>query len=297
MDNEMKKAFEKHLTQLNRCHLDGTKVKPMPAEERQCFAREQKQMTERNARVLKANGRLRPYRKVSIDGRRTVYYTYDYARFIQSKQQYYLEECREHRRAVVKGKKIVRDERLHTPKVGPWEKEPLEADPGERAPLQRSAYDRLEAVKYAERWWNDYHPEYHQFTDNCTNFISQCLKAGGALMHGAPDREKGWWYRQDDWSYSWAVAHSMRWYLSGSRTGLTATEVERASDLQPGDIICYDFEGDGNWDHTTIVVSKDGNREPLVNAQTENSRNRYWRYEDSTAWTPNIAYKFFQIND
>lgn len=37
-------------------------------------------------------------------------------------------------------------------------------------------YNRLEAVKYAERWWNSFNPEYRRFEDDCTNYISQCLR-------------------------------------------------------------------------------------------------------------------------
>lgn len=168
----------------------------------------------------------------------------------------------------------------------------------ERDPeLYRFTYDRLAAVKYAERWWNDYNPKYEKFHVDCTNYVSQCLHAGGAPMRGAPDRGNGWWYQHDNWSYSWSVANALRWYLSGSTKGLKGREVEAAEDLDPGDVICYDFEGDGRWDHTTIVVAKDAYGMPLVNAHTENSRNRYWSYEDSTAWTPNIAYKFFHIGE
>lgn len=159
----------------------------------------------------------------------------------------------------------------------------------------RFSYDRRAAVKYAERWWNSYNPDFRYFSVDCTNYVSQCLLAGGAPMRGGSDRSKGWWYRYDNWSYSWAVAHSMRWYLSGSNEGLKGREVETAEELQPGDVICYDFQGDGRWDHTTFVVSKDANNMPLVNAHTDNSRHRYWSYEDSTAWTPQIKYKFFKI--
>lgn len=161
----------------------------------------------------------------------------------------------------------------------------------------RFTYDRLAAVKYAERWWNDYNPAFRKFDVDCTNYISQCLLAGGATMHGAPDRERGWWYQENNWSFSWAVAHSMRWYLSGATSGLQGKEVSSAKELIPGDVICYDFEGDGRWDHTTIVVAKDANDMPLVNAHTNNSRHRYWTYEDSAAWTQNINYKFFRIGE
>lgn len=161
----------------------------------------------------------------------------------------------------------------------------------------RFSYDRLAAVRYAERWWNSYNPAYRVFDVDCTNYVSQCLRAGGAPMWGAPVRNRGWWYGSDSWSFSWAVAHSLRWYLSGSTQGLKGKEVETADQLLPGDVICYDFQGDGRWDHNTIVVAKDAYGMPLVNAHTDNSRNRYWSYEDSTAWTENIEYKFFRIGE
>ncbi|MCK0470428.1 amidase domain-containing protein [Halalkalibacter sp. APA_J-10(15)] len=161
--------------------------------------------------------------------------------------------------------------------------------------IQRATYDRRKAVQYAERWWNDYNPQYEKFENNCTNFISQCLRAGGAEMRGFSNRSKGWWYNGRTWSYSWSVANAMRWYLSGANSGLRGEERARAELLEPGDVICYDFNGNGSWQHTTIVVAKDANGEPLVNAQTTNSRMRYWKYEDSTAWTPQIQYKFFHI--
>src|SRR5699024_11017320 len=99
------------------------------------------------------------------------------------------------------------------------------------------SYDRRLAVQYAERWWNSYNPNFKQFAVDCTNYISQCLLAGGAPMTGAPVRDRGWWYGDETWSFSWAVAHSMRWYLSGATSGLQGKEVERPEDLMPGDVI------------------------------------------------------------
>lgn len=164
--------------------------------------------------------------------------------------------------------------------------------------LERFNYDRQEAVRYAEYWWNDANPAFEFFEVNdCTNYISQCLQAGGAPMRGYPNRSTGWWYQDNDWSFSWSVAHAFRWYLSGSTKGLQAVEVDRPEKLQPGDVICYDFEGDGRFDHTTIVVAKNIDNMPLVNAHTNNSRHRYWDYQDSLAWTPECQYKFFAISN
>jgi hypothetical protein len=213
---------------------------------------------------------------------------------IQLNNQLYLEERREDRRAVFINEQLDQDVSFpHTEQEREATRQlklNLEQRDGEAR-----AYDRREAVRYAELWWDDYNPEYRKFTNNCTNFVSQCLRAGGASMSGHSDRSKGWWYRSANWSYSWSVAHALRWHLSGSKSGLRGVERESAVELEPGDVICYDFDGDGRWQHTTIVVAKDANGEPLVNAQTANSRMRYWKYEDSTAWTPNIKYKFFHI--
>jgi len=51
-------------------------------------------------------------------------------------------------------------------------------------------YNRLKAVSYADEWCNDgpqakgYNPEYFQYPNDCTNFVSQCLKAGGIFFEG-----------------------------------------------------------------------------------------------------------------
>ena len=157
-------------------------------------------------------------------------------------------------------------------------------------------YDRMKAVQYAERWWNEFNPDYYKFTDDCTNFISQCLHAGGIPMWGAPNKNKGWWIRGKNWSYTWTTAHSLYHLLKGGK-GIRTKEVGTAQELNLGDILCIDFEGDGRFDHNLIVTAKDQNGMPLVNAHTMNSRHRYWTYEDSSRYTPNIVYKFFMIVD
>lgn len=162
--------------------------------------------------------------------------------------------------------------------------------------VERVSYDRAAAVAYAERWWNDSNPRFRHFDVDCSNFVSQCLWAGGFPMEGAPLAGRGWWYIGDGgpgdrWSYSWAVAHSLRWYLAQSRR---VEEKGLARELLPGDVISYDFDGDDRWEHSTVVVGYDDG-EPLVNAHTDNSRQRPWAYLDSPAYTPRIQYRFWHI--
>lgn len=157
-------------------------------------------------------------------------------------------------------------------------------------------YNRQAAVQYANTWWNSYNPAYPTFDVDCTNYISQCLKAGGAPMRGYPNREKGWWIEGGTWSLSWSTSHSLRWYLETSTVGLKGVRVANARDLELGDVICYDFEGDGRFDHTTIVTGFNGN-EPLVNAHTNNSKDRDWSYNTSYAFQKETKYIFFHIVD
>ncbi|MDV2686187.1 amidase domain-containing protein [Alkalihalophilus lindianensis] len=244
----------------------------------------------------KASGTI--LRKQLIGDKEIVDYVVKYEQFIKIKKKIHSTEMVEERRAIFEEGVLKEDKERKVKRQTKEEKvesSPLTFLDTRELAGHRSKYNRLEAVKYAERWWNDYNPAYKKFKDNCTNYISQCLRAGGAPMTGGGNRASGWWLQKNNWSYSWSVAHSFRWYLSGAKTGLKGVERERARDLVVGDVICYDFNGDGRWQHTTIVVAKDGNGEPLVNAQTTNSRMRYWAYEDSTAWTPNIKYKFFHI--
>jgi len=165
-----------------------------------------------------------------------------------------------------------------------------------------TAYDRAKACAYAEKWWNGANPRYESFEVDCTNFVSQCLFAGGAPMNYTGKRESGWWYKGKDgsrelWSFSWAVAHGLQSHLAASRSGLRAETVDSPQRLAVGDVICYDWEGDGRFQHNTIVTGFDAAGMPLVDAHTVNSHRRYWDYRDSYAWTPNTRYRFFHIAD
>jgi hypothetical protein len=207
------------------------------------------------------------------------------------------EETEERLAKFYKGALVMDEERIPNEE---YEPQPETAAPvfQEEGPERLSyQYNRLKAVQYAERWWNSYNPAYKKFENDCTNFISQCLHVGGAPMRGYPNRGNGWWLQQANWSYSWAVANSLRLYLALSKAGLRSKEVSSPDQLLLGDVICYDFEGDGRYNHNTIVTGKDAYGMPLVNAHTYNSRMRYWAYEDSSAYTPNIKYKLFTILD
>ncbi|MDF2606297.1 MAG: hypothetical protein K0S34_487 [Bacillales bacterium] len=249
-------------------------------------------LLKRKAKVLKCDAKLKIIRKFESLGQTTVEYIVFFQNLIKQDSKIYMEEEQQHRIAVLVQGEIISDntveiEDVENDTVLDWAEE-------EDAPREK-VYNRLEAVKYAEIYWNQYNPKYPRFENNCTNYISQCMIAGGASMTGYPKRSRGWWQVGKNYSYSWATANAFYWYLKGAKYGLRGEEVEKPQDLLLGDVICIDFKGVGTFNHTLIVTDKDANGMPLVNANTYNSRHRYWSYEDSTAYTPNIKYKFFRI--
>lgn len=117
-------------------------------------------------------------------------------------------------------------------------------------------------------------------------------------MRGQPQRDVGWWMvgLHERWSFSWTVAHSLRWYLETSTRGLTAKRVHSPSELEIGDVILYDFTNDGRIDHSVLVTSVVGGV-PYIHAHTSNSADRHYSYSDSTAYTPAMRYYYFKIAD
>ncbi|WP_157721687.1 amidase domain-containing protein [Tumebacillus avium] len=171
--------------------------------------------------------------------------------------------------------------------------EETDAEPATRE--MRGRYDRVRAFKYAELWWNGFNPAYAKMEGNdCTNYISQVVHAGGMPQIHSGSRSNGWWYRGKNWSFSWTVAHSFKLALPRL---LHAQEVADPRQLKVGDIICYDWDGDGRWQHNTVVVDFDAYGRPLVNAHTIASHRRYWDYRDSYAYTARTKYAFYHIPD
>jgi len=163
---------------------------------------------------------------------------------------------------------------------------PIPAQPS--APLQvRRRYNRLAAVRYAFRHWNN---PYRRFANmdtfggggDCANFVSQCLLAGGwpqDYRETAEDKE--WWYRRigqapfdgdgnDWWSCTWAVADAHFRYMRanhGQVLNLRANP-RLARRLRRGDIIYYDWDGDGRMNHSALVTGFTRLGSPLVTYRT-----------------------------
>lgn len=151
-------------------------------------------------------------------------------------------------------------------------------------------YSRRNAVDYALTYALHPNPEYRYFLvagnlgGDCSNFISQCLYAGGAPMDFGSQRP--WWYKKsprgnmnDTWSISWAVAHSLYWCLKVRNElklpGLKGEEVPDDSLMQLGDVIQFE-DFNGMVYHSGIVTSfavEGGRKVPLISHHTYNAIN------------------------
>ena len=151
---------------------------------------------------------------------------------------------------------------------------PVRRPTSRRRLLQR--YSRTAAAAYARKWAMSDNPAYGRIEPNdCTNFVSQALLAGGWSMVGGScsDRKDKnvWWFNPMEcrwvggrpWatevkaSFTWGGAQNLYWFMKESGRG---AEVSDPMDLEIGDVLQMDM-GAGHYNagrigHSMIVTGK-----------------------------------------
>ena len=135
-------------------------------------------------------------------------------------------------------------------------------------------YNRTLAVDYAIKYATDPNKQYKYYKfingngGDCTNFVSQCLKAGGSPVDY--NKIRPWWYHQGKSTICWSVAHSLYWYLkmnqSTNRNVIKGLEIEDIHNLEIGDVVFYENYNNVIF-HSAIITSfvdVSGNKEPLI---------------------------------
>jgi len=120
-------------------------------------------------------------------------------------------------------------------------------------------YNPRAAVAYAHEWAFKRNPKYGDFEDlggDCTNFVSQCLIAGGAVMNVTKD--VGWFYhsmgsRAAGWT---SAAYLYKFLVNNRGRGPFGREIA-LEELRPGDIVQLKFEGKSDFSHSLMVVAVD----------------------------------------
>lgn len=115
-------------------------------------------------------------------------------------------------------------------------------------------YNREEAVRYAKSWALRANPEFYHFGGiggDCTNFISQCLLAGNAVMNYS--KSNGWYYiSSSDRSPSWTSVLSLQYFLLNNQGLGPFGYFEKLENLEIGDIIQL-RQNPTHFNHTVII--------------------------------------------
>lgn len=117
--------------------------------------------------------------------------------------------------------------------------------------------DRQTAVQYARTFALNYNPAYERFGNDCTNFVSQVMRAGGWPDVGrpGPDGPDKWFqYNRFSNSRTWTIAHEFLYFglVYSKRLRNYAGETP-----QIADVIFADWENgvkDGHYDHVMVIT-------------------------------------------
>lgn len=174
------------------------------------------------------------------------------------------------------------------------------------------AYDPTAAKNYADTWALSFNtPTYPQLGNDCTNFVSQALRAGGYPVQSGDKNSYHSWYENTnnypiigytyDYSLSWSGAENLLNQLyvynpGGSPTAYWSpgTNGSRATSLgSVGDVIFYDWGLGEGISHASIQVAYGtdalGWTGDLVDEHTSNRKHVFWSLRDyngnyATTW-------------
>ncbi len=146
-------------------------------------------------------------------------------------------------------------------------------------------YDRNAAQAYADKYALSYNPTYVHFSADCADFASQCTRGGG-MPTNLGGYTSGWWYDKhgtsspgdDTYSLSWINVPKQMGFWNGLRTDWASS----ISGLSRGDLVYYDWTGDGTWDHVAVLAGMNSAGQKVVDAHTTDHYHVFWKMGYST---------------
>ncbi|MEW2492109.1 amidase domain-containing protein [Streptomyces nodosus] len=140
-----------------------------------------------------------------------------------------------------------------------------------------SGYDYNAMADYAAKHWNNYNPDYPDFNGagaggDCTNFVSQALKAGGwKHVPGYTNDFHNWFGNSEIQSDSFVGVNEFSWFALSSKR---ATGLANVYQMDVGDVLQVDFDRDGSKDHSMIVNYRSPQGVPYLTYHSTNTYNR-----------------------
>lgn len=162
------------------------------------------------------------------------------------------------------------------------------------------AASRNDAADYALRHALNYSDRYRSWDQDCTNFVSQSLRAGGFVrrnLNSSKTSQWSWWYNHyglDSWSNSWSVAHyNYRFHINTKRGAV----VDREWKTSVGDTLYADWTNNGYQDHVMIITGSDPETGKRVSGHTSNRRNvdMTWWMTKGRESEPNVDYDYMHL--
>lgn len=154
-----------------------------------------------------------------------------------------------------------------------------------------TGYDYKAMAAYAQKYWSKYNPDYPNFNGqgaggDCTNFVSQSLKAGGwKHVPGYTSDFHKWFGNSEIQSDSFIGVNEFSWFALSSKR---VTSLANVYQMDVGDVLQMDFDKDGSKDHSMIVTSRNSQGVPYVTYHSTNTYNR--SVASIIASYPNAAY-------
>ena len=162
--------------------------------------------------------------------------------------------------------------------------------------------------EYSTTYYNSNFPSY---SSDCQNFASQCIWYGLGGTDDYAHIHNKYWPMKSSGSYPWYAnesSHSSSWTVcdyfadlisnvSSSREGPHGTIYSGISKARSGDIIQFDEEGDGEYEHSFVVVAVTGtygsrtSSNIVVCAHTRNRNN----YNLSQCYVSSYTYRTIHI--
>jgi Putative amidase domain len=146
-------------------------------------------------------------------------------------------------------------------------------------------YTPILAVNYANSWTDNMltlrNPAYISFSNDCTNFLSQTLRAGGwrNTTVGSSTSDLYWYYVSGtQYSQTWSVANSLFRRFYNGYEGWYGGQVFNPNTMtaNPGDIIFTDWTGDGIIDHSMIITTGGSYSAITLSYHSTDRKNRPW---------------------
>lgn len=149
--------------------------------------------------------------------------------------------------------------------------------PANKKNLTSGTYDYKAMAAYAQKYWSKYNPDYPDYNGqgaggDCTNFVSQALKAGGwKHVPGYTYDFHKWFGTADIQSDSFVGVNEFSWFALSSKR---VTSLPYVYQLDVGDVLQMDFNRDGSKDHSMIVTYRSPQGVPYVSYHSTNTYNR-----------------------